>query len=75
MDRDRNNDMLDGYIDGLCADSPEPGVNRSYCYRYGFLNGRDDLRRQPRDTAANLRKMADEAERLDREISGVVDVR
>jgi hypothetical protein len=43
-----NSEMTDGYRDGLDPDSPEPSANRTQSYRYGFLNGRDDLRHAPR---------------------------
>ena len=43
-----NSEMNDGYRDGLDPDSPEPSANRTQSYCYGFLNGRDDLRRKPR---------------------------
>lgn len=61
-----NDEMLEGYRDGLDADSPEPSANRSHSYRHGFANGRDDLRREPRASAAELRRLADEAEASDR---------
>jgi hypothetical protein len=61
------NEMLDGYLDGLNLDNPEPSSNRSHSYRHGFANGRDDMRRQPRASAAALREMADEAIRKDQE--------
>jgi len=59
-------EMIDGYLDGRKPDAPEPSGNRSFSYRHGFANGRDDLRHQPRATAAELRRMADEAIALDR---------
>jgi hypothetical protein len=43
-----SSEMTDGYRDGLDPDSPEPSANRTQSYWHGFLNGRDDLRRQPR---------------------------
>lgn len=58
-------EMTEGYRDGSNPDSPQPSGNRSYSYYHGFANGRDDLRRQPRATAAELRKMAIEAIALD----------
>lgn len=58
-------DMVDGYCDGRDPNSPEPSANRSFSYRHGFANGRDDLRGAPRDSAVNLRRLADEAEKLD----------
>lgn len=53
-----NDDMMQGYIDGRDPDAPEPSANRSASYRHGFANGRDDLRKQPRACAADLREMA-----------------
>jgi hypothetical protein len=61
-----SDEMLEGYLDGLKLDSPEPSSNRSHSYRHGFANGRDDLRRQPRASAQTLRELAAEAEALDR---------
>ncbi len=60
-----NQEMIDGYIDGTKPDSPEPSKNRSYAYRHGFANGRDDLRHKPRASASKLREEADEAMRKD----------
>lgn len=57
-----SDDWTEGYRDGRTADSPEPGPNRSEVYRFAFLNGRDDLRGEPRASAAALRE---EAERLE----------
>jgi hypothetical protein len=58
-------EMLEGYFDGRDPACPMPSSNRSHSYHHGFANGRDDLRGQPRDTAANLREMADAAIRSD----------
>jgi len=52
-------EMLNGYLDGFDPDSPEPSENRSHAYRHGFSNGRDDLSRRPRATAAILREEAE----------------
>ena len=54
-----NQEMVQGYLDGLDLDSPEPSFNRSHSYRHGFANGRDDRRGQSRDSYQNLVKMAD----------------
>lgn len=35
-------DMTQGYMDGMDLSSPEPSGNRSRSYRHGFLNGRAD---------------------------------
>ena len=54
-------EMTEGYRDGSDPDCPDPGPNRSEAYRHGFANRRDDLRSEPRASAAWLRT---EAERL-----------
>lgn len=66
-------DMIEGYQDGRVEDSPEPSANRSHCYRHGFANGRDDLRGQPRTTAAAMRVMA--AKAIEADIGIVTEVR
>lgn len=58
-------EILEGYLDGLKPECPEPSGNRSHCYRHGFANGRDDLLKAPRATAQILREMADEARKRD----------
>lgn len=58
-------DMVQGYLDGLDLDNPEPSENRSFSYRHGFANGRDDRYGKPRASAIVLIKMAEEAERKD----------
>ncbi|UFW72872.1 hypothetical protein [Bradyrhizobium sp. WU425] len=58
-------EMVEGYMDGFKADSPEPSTNRSQSYRHGFANGRDDLARSPRLPAQVLRLLADQAIRED----------
>lgn len=57
--------MIEGYCDGLNPNSPEPSINRTHSYRHGFANGRDDLNKNPRTTAAKLRIMANEAMKKD----------
>lgn len=52
-------EMIDGFSDGYDAGNPEPGPNRSACYRHGFENGRDDINHNPRSTAQDLRDEAD----------------
>lgn len=59
-------DMTQGYVDGRDPDSPEPSDNRSHAYRHGYANGRDDLRRTPRASAHDIRRMAAEAAEKDR---------
>ena len=51
-------ELMDGYLDGLKSDSPSPSDNRTEAYRFGFANGRDDLNKKPRATAAKLREVA-----------------
>jgi hypothetical protein len=36
-------EMTQGYRDGLNTDAPEPSDNRSHSYRHGFKMGRIDL--------------------------------
>ena len=62
---DPDEEMLQGYLDGLRSDSPPPSDNRSHGYRHGFANGRDDLAHCPRAPAADLREMAEMAIALD----------
>jgi len=50
-----DDEVLQGYLDGLSADNPEPSANRSASYRHGFANGRDDLRGRARAPAAAIR--------------------
>jgi hypothetical protein len=53
-------EMLEGYRDGLNADSPEPSDNRSASYRHGFQSGRNDLTHK-RASAAERRALGDQA--------------
>ncbi len=55
------NEMLEGYLDGLDIFCPPPSDNRSRSYVHGFANARDDRRHSPRDTAGNLRQQAEQA--------------
>lgn len=48
-------ECCEGYYDGRRPDSPEPGPNRHPAYIHGFLNGRDDLAKKPRKSAAEIR--------------------
>jgi hypothetical protein len=50
-------EMVAGYLDGRKPDNPEPSANRSFSYRHGFANGRDDLARSPRMPAQMLRPL------------------
>lgn len=53
-------EMFEGYRDGIDLDQPEPSLNRSMSYRHGFANGRSDRAGAVRGTANELRKIADE---------------
>ena len=67
-DRPANDEMVEGYMDGFGDDRTElPGSfsNRSWSYRHGWLNGRDDRMNSPRACAADLRALAPAAMRLD----------
>ncbi len=58
-----NDEMIQGYSDGFAddrTDYPETS-NRSASYRHGWLNGRDDRLRKPRDFASNIRADAEAA--------------
>jgi hypothetical protein len=54
-------DMVAGFSDGYDHHAPKPSTNRSASYRHGFADGRDDIRGTPRASAAELRRLADEA--------------
>lgn len=60
-----HDEMVEGYLDGLKPDNPEPSANRSNSYRHGFANGRDDIAHSPRLPAQILRLLADQAIRDD----------
>ena len=55
------NEMVEGYRDGLDLSQPEPSGNRSRSYRHGFANGRDDRMSRPRASAEILRPDAEAA--------------
>ncbi len=62
INRPANDDMVQGYLDGLDRDCPEPSDNRSASYRHGFRNGRDDiLGRPPRASYKAICEAADRA--------------
>ena len=50
-------DLLDGYRDGFAdhRDELPEATNRSSLYAFGWANGRDDRRGNPRATAQELR--------------------
>lgn len=68
MSRPANDEMVQGYLDGWDLDNPEPSENRSYSYRHGFANARDDRAGKPRALAHVLREMADIAMERDSEV-------
>jgi hypothetical protein len=55
IDRPLEEQFLDetvaGHRDGRKPDDPELSANRSFSYRHGSANGRDDLARSPRPPA------------------------
>jgi hypothetical protein len=53
-------EMVEGYLDGLDPDSPPPSGNRSLAYAHGFQSGRDDLARKPSAPAGVRRRRAEE---------------
>lgn len=65
MEREANEEMIEGYLDGFEPSSPEPSDNRSRSYRHGFANGRDDLSRKPRSSYSALLQAAAEAMEAD----------
>lgn len=64
---DAESERMDGYLDGMDPDSPEPSENRSHSYRHGFACARADLAKRPAfGSAAQARLSAQEAEDRDR---------
>lgn len=59
--RPANEEMVEGYRDGLDLSSPEPSANRSHSYRHGFASGRDDRAGKPRASYEQIIRWADEA--------------
>lgn len=66
MTGDANDEMVEGYMDGLNPDAPDPSSNRTHSYRHGFANARADLAHRARATPPELHRMADEAIDKDR---------
>jgi hypothetical protein len=67
MTRTADDEWLDGYRDGGDDDVREPGANRSHSYRLGFHVRRHERKHgSPLAPAAELRRLAEEAERKDR---------
>lgn len=57
----KEQEMMDGYMDGLNSGSqeiPDCHKNKSAAYRHGWLNGRDDRIHRPREKASVLRNRA-----------------
>ena len=69
--RPANDEMVQGYCDGLDLSSPAPSDNRSHSYRHGFANGRDDRSGKPRASAVDLCKMADLAMERDLNVAAM----
>lgn len=66
MEQEANEDMIEGYRDGMNLENPEPSANRSESYRHGFANARADREHRARATPAELHRMADAAMERDR---------
>mgnify|MGYP001104541154 CR=1 FL=1 len=65
-----NDEMVQGYRDGLDKDSPDPSANRTRSYRHGFANARADISKpyQPRTDIPEghtIGSWAEECMRLD----------
>lgn len=56
-----NDEMVEGYKDGLDLECPEPSANRSHSYRHGFARGRDDRANRVTYAPAVLHQMAADA--------------
>lgn len=54
-------ERLEGYLDGLDPESPEPSRNRSWSYRHGFICGRADKNKRPAFLSAKEVGLAPEA--------------
>jgi hypothetical protein len=61
LGRPADQEMIEGYRDGLDLNCPEPSSNRSHSYRHGFANGRDDRKGKPRASFEELTRQADGA--------------
>ncbi len=60
-----NQEFIDGYLDGRNPDVPEPGLNRSACYRHSFAVGRAEIANTP-ILASVSRALAEQAIKQDR---------
>ena len=66
-----NDDMVEGFRDGLDLNNPEPSFNRSASYRHGFAVGRSDRAGKPAfGSAENARRLADMAMAHDKATGG-----
>lgn len=57
-------DMIEGYLDGYNDDRktlPDSLANRTYSYKHGWLNGRDDRMKKPRAPYQKVMKQFDVA--------------
>lgn len=61
---ERDEEFRAGYIDGRDLNDPEPGENRSHCYRHAWQVGRAEKLGTP-IAAPVARVMADLAEKRD----------
>ena len=53
-------EMIQGYFDGMKSSRKElPDFNFSAAYKHGWMNGRDDRMKKPRDRAEVLRRRAE----------------
>jgi len=64
-ERQANDEMVQGYMDGYDLSAPEPSVNRSESYRHGFMVGRGEKTGKLAGTCQSLRKAADAAMNAD----------
>lgn len=64
-DQPANQEMVDGYLDGRNADTPEPSANRSQSYRHGWQVGRAEIERRRLGKCDEVRERADNAMRAD----------
>ena len=66
-EKQANDEMLQGFLDGYDLNAPEPSANRSASYRHGFMVGRIDKTPEiwGKRSADELRRMADEAMKAD----------
>ena len=61
-ERPANAEMVEGFRDGYDLSLPEPGPNRSWSYRHGFMCARIDKRQVVwSGTPDELRRLADKA--------------